>query len=309
MRPRDAQKAAALDAALQSHGVNTRSLPGVQSAAERGVLVEQLLDSIRRVEYARRLPTLTNIAASRTDPNSADFDPLKAAVFHGRAGNLDEAFWLVFLFVHFGKHRGLDWNYVRAVYGRLGGGGRWDWGAVSAAPRSFRTWLDANKAAIVATGGGFGNHRKYISLDAWSNGGTGAAFETYVDWIGPAHDHLAFMNAARNAAGGDPKVTFAALYRSMSPIASFGRTGRFDYLAMLGKLRLAAIEPDRPYLPGATGPLAGARLLYGAPFTQAHFLDGWLVELDSDLSVGMQVIEDALCNWQKSPAAYARFRG
>jgi hypothetical protein len=34
-----------------------------------------------------------------------------------------------------------------------------------------------------------------------------------------------------------------------------------------------------------------------------------LIELDADLKVGMQVLEDALCNWQKSPAHFERFRG
>jgi hypothetical protein len=31
------------------------------------------------------------------------FDPLKAAVLHYRRGRVDEAYWLVFLAVHFGK--------------------------------------------------------------------------------------------------------------------------------------------------------------------------------------------------------------
>jgi hypothetical protein len=308
MRPGDAQRAAALDAALQAHSVNVRPLPGISNATERAVFVDQLIDSVRRVQYALRLPS-GRISPSRADPASENFDPLKAAVFQSRSGDVDEAFWLVFLYVHFGKHRGLDWNYARAVYGHLNGSRRWDWASVSARPRAFRTWLDKNKGRIEATDGGFGNHRKYVSLDAWSNAGTGSAIETYVDWVGDAHDHLHLMKAARDAAGGDPRAAFALLYKSMNSVASFGRTGRFDYLAMLGKLRLADLVPDRAYLTGATGPLTGARLLYGANANHARDLDDWLVQLDHDLDVGMQVIEDALCNWQKSPSVYVRFRG
>ena len=38
-------------------------------------------------------------------------------------------------------------------------------------------------------------------------------------------------------------------------------------------------------------------------------LDRWLVELNNELKVGMQVLEDSLCNWQKSPEKFKPFRG
>jgi hypothetical protein len=66
---------------------------------------------------------------------------------------------------------------------------------------------------------------------------------------------------------------------------------------------------------GATGPLSGARLLFGGKITAKlgwSDLDAWLVELEADLDVGihgMQVLEDALCNWQKSPKRFKPFRG
>ena len=59
---------------------------------------------------------------------------------------------------------------------------------------------------------------------------------------------------------------------------------------------------------GSTGPLKGARLLFGENATSAA-LDPRLVELGAELGVGMQVIEDALCNWQKSPDRFVPFRG
>ena len=43
--------------------------------------------------------------------------------------------------------------------------------------------------------------------------------------------------------------------------------------------------------------------------TKPRQLDQWLVELEAHLSVGMQVLEDSLCNWQKSPDRFDRFRG
>ena len=58
---------------------------------------------------------------------------------------------------------------------------------------------------------------------------------------------------------------FDYLYRSMDAVASFGRMAKFDYLTMVAKLGLAPIEPGSTYMPGATGPLSGARLLFGKP--------------------------------------------
>lgn len=77
-------------------------------------------------------------------------------------------------------------------------------------------------------------------------------------------------------------------------------------------MRITPIQPDLAYLTQATGPLRGARLLFGGATNSnilATTLDAWLVELDSHLGLGMQVLEDSLCNWQKSPEIYIRFRG
>jgi hypothetical protein len=81
---------------------------------------------------------------------------------------------------------------------------------------------------------------------------------------------------------------------------------------MIGKLGLAEIVPGSTYMQGATGPVDGARLLFGGSKKadiSRKSLNQRLVDLDSHLNVGMQVLEDALCNWQKSPSQFKRFRG
>jgi hypothetical protein len=119
---------------------------------------------------------------------------------------------------------------------------------------------------------------------------------------------------ASRQAGGDPRKTFALLYQSMT-VASFGRTAKFDYLTMIGKLGLGPIQPGSTYMQGATGPQRGARLLFGgtpsARLSSAD-LDTWLLDLNARLQLGphgMQVLEDALCNWQKQPRRFVPFRG
>jgi hypothetical protein len=118
--------------------------------------------------------------------------------------------------------------------------------------------------------------------------------------------------AALEQSNADSRKAFDHLYCSMDDVIAFGRTAKFDYLTMVGKLGLAQIEPGIPYLDGSTGPLRGARLLFGGSRTaniNVHTLDKWLTEVGITLNVGMQVLEDALCNWQKSPGKFIPFRG
>lgn len=301
MRPGDRPLADALGQALARFEVSNGNLPGIAGAAERATLMEQLVESHRRRQFVERIASM-ELDPRRADPASDLFDPLKAAVVLMRDGAADEAFWMAFLFVHFGRARRGGWRYARDVYGRLGAG-RWDWASVSRDPAAFRAWIEGEAEGIRRAGaGGFGNHRKYQSLAS-----TGETVETYVDWVGGG-SHVDRFDALSVAARGGARRAFAAAYQSMAPVVGFGRTARFDYLTTVGRLGFAEIEPDRAYLEGATGPLAGARLLFGATLPP-HELDDRLVILGGELGITMDVVEDGVCNWQKSPAAFKPFRG
>ncbi len=310
VRPGDRTLAQEIDERLTTFHHRTRDLPGIQPLARRKAFLAQIIESVRRVKYVSVMRD-RGVSERRADPNDELFDPLKVAVLFLEQGGVDEAFWMVFLFVHFGKHSRGGWRYAREVYGCLGERNHtWDWVTTSADPAAFRVWLNAHQQQIRVPGvpGGFGSHRKYQSLDAYSDTGTGAAFGTYVEWVGPPRTHEELMDQALQRVNWNPRRAFRELYNSMNHVASFGRTARFDYLAMIGKLELAAIEPDSTYMQNSTGPLSGARLLFGVHHGAAQ-LDQWLIELEAQLGVGMQVLEDALCNWQKSPDTFIPFRG
>lgn len=296
--------------ALASYGREVQPLAILEDPAIRETLVEQIIDSEQRVGYTDRL-LRRELDPTSTHPSSDGFDPLKAAVLHAANGELDEAVWMVFLFVHFGKHKKAGWRYARDVYGRLGSGELWTWAAVSNDTTAFRFWLHENRNTLTAAPGprGFGNHRKYQSLDAWSETGTGAAVESYVDWVhsgGEGHKQRFEM-----VDGLDKEAAFDALYRSLDAVKSFGRVARFDYLSMLMKLRLLDICPPHSYLVGATGPLSGARLLLNADPAagRARDVQHSLKVLGDAIGVRPDVLEDAVCNWQKSPDSYVRFSG
>lgn len=313
MRPGDRELAQKLETGLLSFHHEKQPLPGIADEVARQTLIEQLLESIRRVKYVSVI-SHRKISQECTDPNADIFDPIKAAIVYKREGQLDEAFWMVFLFVHFGKHAKAGWRYAREVYGRLGDGSKWNWANTSADPAGFRVWLHNHHAILKRKGvpGGFGNHRKYESLDAYSNNGTGAAIESYINWVAPPRPHQDIFNQEYKNAACDPKIAFDRLYNSLQVVTRFGRTARFDYLCMIGKLGLAHIEPGSAYIRSSTGPLKGAQSLFltqGAETPSRFTLDNWLIKLDAELNVGMQVIEDALCNWQKNPRKFKKFRG
>ena len=95
----------------------------------------------------------------------------------------------------------------------------------------------------------------------------------------------------------EPIDEFDVLYRRLRPVTRFGRTGCFDFLVLLLDLGLISAEPRSCYLRGATGPLQGAKLLWGERLPRE--LDEMAAELSEWLDVSPIVMEDALCNWQK----------
>jgi hypothetical protein len=240
------------------------------------------------------------------------FDPERAAVFLASHGNREEAIWLVFLSTACGKHGRNGWRLVADIYGKLGSNrDHWSWQAVEGNPEAFRQWLADIDERFRADGISrrFGNHRKYSNLTQ-----VGEAVESYVQWVSSFGGQGAMVDAASAQSEGDPRQAFDYLYRSMRPaVKFFGRLGCFDFLASLGKLGLAPIEPGSTYMSGATGPVGGATLLFGGSLPARKFraseLDRWLAELDEVLQVGMQALEDSLCNWQKSSEEFRAFRG
>jgi hypothetical protein len=95
----------------------------------------------------------------------------------------------------------------------------------------------------------------------------------------------------------------------MQAIERFGRTARFDYLSIASKLGMAAIRPGGPYLDGSTGPKEGAILLFDPPAGEGvAALERTMSALGAALGVAGDVLEDATCNWQKSPDEFKPFR-
>ena len=311
IRPTEKAEFDAIVATLKARNADQASLKGVANGAAQAALAEQIIESKRRIRY---IEVLRQNAQSDIWLKKESFDPIRGALFIASTGDLDEACWLVFLSVHFGKHRRGGWNLARDTYFAFGSERSWDWHLTSANPESFHSWLSAHQGRFAQKDAirHFGNHRKYESLKANSNRGTSKVFASYVMWVGHNRGHGGLIADAQTVAGGSPEALFDYLYHSMDVVTSFGRTAKFDYLTMIGKLGLAPIRPGSPYLAGATGPLRGARLLIddnAESVSTAAALEPIIIGLGNELGVGMQEMEDALCNWQKSQNRFAAFRG
>lgn len=287
-------------------------LPGISSAERRLCWAQQIVSSLRRISYTDTL-LMRSVNAARCDPHSDIFDPVRGALHFQRSGQLDEAVWLTFVLTHFGKHAVDEWKLAANVYGSFGVGPVWTYAQYVADPVGFESMLAANtdRLADARASGSFSNHRKFQSKKPEAIGKT---FRTYREWQTEFGGFRDRMVATHAVVGQEPRAGFDALYRSMKGVYGFGggRLGRFDFLTMLGKLQLAPITPGSVYLDKATGPLAGARLLFFGD--SDHYITGKSLEprvdaLDEVLCVGKQVIEDSLCNWQKSPEVYVYFRG
>lgn len=282
-----------------------QGLKGLPTDETIDTLAKQFIASLRREDYYRVVQRGT-ILASRADPNHRSFDAERAVAFHMQQGDVDKAGWLIFLMTHFARHPRSGWRRLQDVYGQLGAG-IWNWSTVSANPAVFHNWLTANWMNI---GGNFGNHRKYESLRPNANRSMQRTVADYLAWIGPG-GHAAFFADAVVAAGNDPHTIFDYLYKRLE-INSFGRLAKFDYLSLIGRYRLAPIEAGSAYLNGATGPGRGARLLLDGSRTSGsrhQAVQQALDVLDTRVKVGMTVMEDALCNWQKSPKRFVHYVG
>lgn len=311
--PKDRQLASEIADRLKLFSSTVHNLPGAPDDARRSSLALQIVESIRRERYMEIIRN-REWTAQFANPDGRHFDPLKGALYHYNNGNIDEAFWLVFLSVHFGRHASDGWRLAQDIYRGDGTRSRWTWAAVANNPASFRKWLESSLKALKSDGvkRRFGNHRKYETLRTSSARGTAHVFESYVRLIGANRGHeLFFKQLSKNLQLSETEF-FDVLYRSLDAVVSFGRTAKFDFLGMLNKIGFLPVVPGIPYLEGATGPLKGARLLFASSASSkmtARTLTQYVVELGRFLNVNMRVMEDALCNWQKSPADFLPFRG
>jgi len=277
------------------------SLSGIAQEDRRRAFCFQIVESMRRTRYIRAIAGRGS-CSRRTCPHSDLFDPERAIVFYRNEGNLEEALWLTFLTIHFGKNKKNGWKTLQTFY-KGDGEKTWTLSNVRRDYSYFEYWYKKSWSSLNF---GFSNHRKYESLNPDSKKGTLAvvnSFLKYLDCVGDFFEYAALKSA------GDK---FDFLYRDFSKILRFGRLAKFEMVSLLHNMNLVDAEANSMYLSGATGPLKGAKLLLlDDPLGDISLdkLDAFSVEFTKYIGIGMQPLEDALCNWQKAPISFLAFRG
>jgi hypothetical protein len=280
------------------------------------IFAEQIVDSIRRIEYMATIGK-RDISVDRLNPLSKEFDPLKAALYYKRNDNVDEAFWLVFLATHFGKSEKSGWLLCADIYGALGEREPWTWQNITSNFDEFIAWYRNASNTLINDSivRRFSNHRKYESLRNNANRSIPRVFGSYVNWIGGHNSHIAKLEESKQTVMNDNEKLFDLLYTSACKnLVSFSRLAVFDLLTMQSKMGLIVTYPQKAYLKGSTGPILGTNLLFFNTLTKSNpnFLEGYLSDLAAHLNLGvfaMQILEDSICNWQKSPCRYRHFKG
>lgn len=282
---------------LESNNLNAH-LPAISYE----MLALQLIDCNEQESSFRALLS-GDINAEYCDPNSADFDPIKA-IISLKETTYDEACWLSFLLIYTDDSEESDWAFMRKLYRAEGLGldTALTWEVVNDAPHLLNERLDSLVSVLAQSHPKpkFGHHRAYESLKHLP-----IVFTSYIGFIGEQGGHEAVFKSNFNSV--NKTDNFKALYEQIRQnIYRFGRLSTFEYLCLLGKVGLAEVAPDSCYIAEASGPKRGARLLFGILGNEK--LDNHAVGLADHLNVGYQEMEAALCHWQKSPNRLIRHR-
>lgn len=271
----------------------SHKLPGLGTRESQARFAEKLFESEKKL----RAFSMQKFGGS-TDPSRKNFHPLRAVVEAFNAGDRDESIWLAFLFTHFGwdPRSPRIRDTVRLFYGKFGKG-RWDWKTIYRRPGAVEDWMHANRKKIQRLK--FGNHRKYETNNPDSPIGTPAVIRSFVEWVrqtaSSPYEALCAVTKGRT-----PEIAFDNAYREIS-VARFGRTGRFDFLCLIGNLGIVQISPPHCYLAEGTGPTTGAlQMVTGKRSGQFTVeVEDTIRRFRKHLGVHVEAMEDALCNWQK----------
>jgi hypothetical protein len=196
-----------------------------------------------------------------------------------------EAAWLAALTTAVGWDRP---ESVGQLYNALYQGEPWTWGRVARdGGDGMARWVDAN-AETLHRAAPFGDHRAYQSHRATSPTSTGRVLRSLVTWLCAHGDELHPRSA-----------DFGGLYDAMEPVTGFGRTGRYDFLRLLGLLGLAPLEPALCYFLGASGPARGARQFFGMPAENCDEMEARARDVEAALGLPPMIVEDVLCQASK----------
>ncbi|WP_114751871.1 alpha-glutamyl/putrescinyl thymine pyrophosphorylase clade 3 protein [Pleomorphovibrio marinus] len=264
---------------------------------ELNILSRQTFDSIRRVQIYETYRLRAQRAVQVKETFIHTSNPFVLAQRSDLS--ISNRTWIVYLATYFGKSNKSHWElFNRASF-------RQDQTLIKI--EEILAELDNYFNYLLSfeffEGCSFSNHRKYTAKKLTGYKGLFRSMEYFVNHI--------------NSYSPDNEIEFHDMYLTSQKIPNFGRLGGFDFTSALVKCRLNVKEPMSMYANHSTGPLDGLKLLL--KFTNNNTSKASQIQLSLDLMdwfinnskifMAGQVLEDAICNWQKNTSRYIRYTG
>ena len=200
--------------------------------------------------------------------------------------------WRVFLAAHFGRLSApaVDANTAGLFLCGFAETPHWNWDVVASdSGAALESWLRADPRISATLA--FGNHRKHEDKKV---DGLMKVIRSFIRLVNPFGGPAELVKPRGVSAGYEQ---FDQLFKRIE-IDRFGRLGNWDFIDLLAQLKLTTAEPKHCYLHGATGPLEGARQVWGESQSE-DILNVRCARLVQRIPVSAWILEDALCNFQK----------
>lgn len=260
-------------------------------------LARQTNDSIRRIEIYRSYRERAIHAVN----NGLDFNHTSIPFVLAQRSDLSQnnRLWILYLAIYFGKSNQSGWElFNRATF---------DKNKSMILFQDIQKDLDEYFRYLTSfdffEGCSYSNHRKFTAKRLTGEKGVFESMEYFVKNI--------------NQYSFEHKIDFHSIYKAAQKIPNFGRLAAFDFASTLVKCGFDVAEPESMYGENSTGPLNAIglllRLTNGDSSQKAKLqlcsdLMEWFQKNSNIFMVG-QVLEDAVCNWQKNPSKYIWYKG
>lgn len=261
------------------------------------VLAKQTNDSIRRIEIYKAYYSRATQAAANNQSFIHTSNPFVLAQRPDLS--IKNRLWIVYLATYFGKSDKSKWTlFDRAAFDQNQALILFD--KIKADPDKYKQYLSSFDFFQNCK---YSNHRKFIAKKLHGDKGFFRSVKYLIDNI--------------EVYTPEEEIEFHDMYLLAQKIPNFGRLGGFDFTSSLVKCGFNVKEPRSMYAENSTGPLKGLKLLLSltnndttqASQIQLSFdLVDWFLENSEIFMIG-QVLEDAICNWQKNTMHHIKYIG
>ena len=263
------------------------------------VLSLQTIDSIRRISIYDTYAEKAKKAEALELPYYDTYNPFTLS--QRDSLNLSSKVWYIYLATYFGKSNKSKWKlFNNAAF-------RNDKSLIelSYILENREEYYDYLKSFDFFAEANYSNHRKFTKKSMDGKLGVLSSIDFFLDNI----SQFTFS---------PDSAEFDLAYKRAMSIPTFARMSAFDFTSSLCKCGLNVDDPISMYHESSTGPLRALKDLLElsgqdgpSKASQIEFgnnLLDWFIG-NSDIKVVAQVVEDAICNWQKSPNQYERYYG